>query len=86
MMKLILALTFTLVVINLPGCKGQNMTALMMTCKDNVEKWQDEAAKWRRQYIAYIICSCLVWFGGMVSVFCWLRRSRNIDSRKRLGF
>ena len=85
-MKKLTFVIIVIVVINLQGCIGQNMTALMETCQNDVQIWQDEATKWWRQYVAYVICSCLVWFGGMVLVCCWLKRRSDIDSRKRLGF
>ena len=80
-------LTFVIIVIiNLQGCIGQNMTALMKTCQNDVQTWQEEASKQWRRYIAYVICSCVVWFAGLVLVCYCLKKRRDIDSRKRLGF
>ena len=85
MFKINIAIIFTIAMI-LHGCNGQNLTALVTKCDQDVEIWKAEAEKWHKNYIVYIICSSLAWFGGLVSVLCWYKRKWNIDARKRLGF
>ena len=50
----------------LHGCNGQNLTALVIKCDQDVEIWKAEAEKWHKNYIGFIICSSLVFFGSLV--------------------
>ena len=81
-MKFSIALLLTLAIF----CAGQNMTELKTKCDRDVEIWKNEAQKWHNQYIGFIICSSLVWFLTLVSIWWWGERKWDIDSRKRLGF
>ena len=82
MFKLIISFCFAVLLI---GCKAQNMTSLIEVCKNDVEIWQNEAWKWRNNYIGFIISSVIIWVVVSVAVFCWWRKNP-IDSRKRRGY
>ena len=84
-MKITIVMLFTIVLI-LKGSQCQNLTELNEKCQIDLKIWQNEASKWYRQYLSYIIISCLASVGGLVGVLCYYRRVWNMDSLKRLGF
>ena len=66
MFKLTIAFSVAVLLI---GCKAQNMTSLIETCQNDVEIWQNEAWKWRNNYIGFIISSVIIWLVVSVAVF-----------------
>ena len=55
-------------------CQAQNLTELIQRCNQDVATWQEEAAKWHRQFVTYVTCSTLVTFFTVVCTICWCKR------------